>query len=88
MEPGSLLDGAEHLLCFESVGEVAALNIIVFGDLIYRVPVPIADLPRVHPAWLFDPVTARVKSAPSVLMGIYLQERQQERHGVAAKNGR
>jgi hypothetical protein len=77
--PGTLLDGAEHLLCFESNAERSALVIVVFGDLLYRVPVSTTDVPEVAPAWLLDPHARGLLEMPWVILNRVLEGRRIER---------
>jgi hypothetical protein len=77
--PGNLLDGAEHLLCFESADGRAAVNVVVFGDLLYRVPLPVEHVPAVHPAWLLDPHERKVFTMPWAGLAYLLKARHLNR---------
>jgi hypothetical protein len=63
--PGNMLRDAEHLLLFEELNGTAALCMILFGDWLYRVPLPKSELPSEPPAWLFDSIERSVAEYPS-----------------------
>jgi hypothetical protein len=74
--PGNLLGGPEHLLCFEADQRGAALCIIVFGDLLYRVRLSGLKLPLDAPAWLLDPKARTVVCLPWPLLHAGLELRR------------
>jgi hypothetical protein len=82
--PGSLLEGGEHLVCFESEVERAALVIVVFGDLLYRVRIPAPDVPKISPAWLLHSGRRETLAMPWAILSCVLEGRRIEREGTAS----
>ena len=76
--PAALLNDAEHLLCFESDQMRSALVIVLFSELLYRVPVDATDVNSISPSWLFDSIRRELLEMPAPLLSLALKGRRMQ----------